>query len=156
MLKTIMRNPIALNPIALKTNLCEWALVGLCALSVVGCTAPSTVPSMPDTAAAPTPAETAPRSAPIRAPPPAGETAPSVSIDRNCQVDADCTVKDVGNCCGAMPACVNKDSRTDPAAVQAECARNGMSSVCGFKDISACTCSNRQCVSENESGAVTR
>jgi len=72
------------------------------------------------------------------------------TIDQSCKTSADCVVKDVGSCCGAMPACVNRNSRTDPAAVQAECARKGMSSVCGFNDITACTCANGQCVSEQE------
>ena len=71
-------------------------------------------------------------------------------IDQTCKTNADCVVKDVGSCCGAMPACVNRNMRTDPAAVQAECARKGMSSVCGFNEITACTCAGGQCISEQE------
>lgn len=47
--------------------------------------------------------------------PPAATTPAAVVIDRSCRSDADCTVKNVGNCCGAYPACVNVTSPTDPA-----------------------------------------
>ena len=69
----------------------------------------------------------------------------AVTVDTTCKSNADCAVKNVGNCCGAMPACVNKDSPTDPAAVQAQCNAKGMMGVCGFKEISACQCDNGQC-----------
>lgn len=85
-------------------------------------------------------------------PRPIGET-PS-NPDRSCKTDADCVVKDVGNCCGAMPACVNKDARTDPAAVQAQCARQGMSSVCGFKEVTSCSCVAGTC--QDGGGAVAQ
>lgn len=68
-----------------------------------------------------------------------------VAIDATCRSDADCTVKNVGNCCGYYPACVNIDSPTDPKGVQAECAKKGIASVCGFPEISACTCSQGRC-----------
>lgn len=68
-----------------------------------------------------------------------------VRIDRSCGTDADCTVKDVGNCCGAAPACVNVDSPTDPKAVQAACAKKGMASICGFKPIDHCQCVEHEC-----------
>lgn len=73
-----------------------------------------------------------------------------VILDRSCKTDADCTVKNVGNCCGAYPACVNKSSPTDPQGVQAECAKNGIASVCGFNEITACRCVRNQCVDEQE------
>ena len=66
-------------------------------------------------------------------------------VDRSCRSDADCAVKNVGNCCGYYPACVNKDSPTDPEGVQAQCAKSGMMSVCGFADISACSCNAGTC-----------
>jgi hypothetical protein len=47
---------------------------------------------------------------------------------------------------------VNVNSPTDPKAVQAECARKGLMSVCGFPDISACTCNQGRC--EAASGAL--
>ncbi|MFC5579353.1 hypothetical protein ACFPOA_15175 [Lysobacter niabensis] len=69
----------------------------------------------------------------------------AVAIDATCKTDADCTVKNVGNCCGYYPACVNVDSPTDPKRVQAECAKKGLASVCGFPEISSCTCSQGHC-----------
>lgn len=65
--------------------------------------------------------------------------------NRGCKTDADCAVKDVGNCCGRFPMCVNKDAKTDPAAVQAQCAKDGMASICGFEEVSACQCVQGQC-----------
>lgn len=73
----------------------------------------------------------------------------AVAIDTSCTRDADCTIKNVGNCCGDYPACVNVDSPTDPEAVQAQCARTGMASVCGFPSISACQCVAGQCRGDN-------
>jgi hypothetical protein len=71
----------------------------------------------------------------------------TVVIDTTCRTDADCAVKDVGNCCGYYPACVNKDSPTDPEGVRAQCAKSGMASVCGFREISACSCNAGKCES---------
>lgn len=71
----------------------------------------------------------------------------TVVIDASCRTDADCTVKDVGNCCGYYPACVNKHSPTDPEGVRAQCAKTGMASVCGFREISACSCNAGKCES---------
>ena len=66
-------------------------------------------------------------------------------LDRSCRVDTDCAVKNVGNCCGHFPACVNVDAQPDPAAVQAACAESGMASVCGFREIQACSCVASTC-----------
>jgi len=76
-----------------------------------------------------------------------GDRSGPVQVVRSCKTDSDCIVKDVGNCCGAMPACVNKDSPTDPAAVRAQCAKDGMASVCGFTEIAGCRCANGRCIS---------
>ncbi|TXH66264.1 MAG: hypothetical protein E6Q88_12310 [Lysobacteraceae bacterium] len=65
--------------------------------------------------------------------------------DRSCKTDADCAVKDVGNCCGAYPMCVNKNASTDPAAVQAQCAKDGMASICGFREVRGCSCVEGAC-----------
>ena len=73
----------------------------------------------------------------------------AVAIDTTCKTDADCTVKNVGNCCGYYPACVNVDSPTDPQGVQARCAKEGMASVCGFQEISACSCKQGHCEAES-------
>lgn len=69
-----------------------------------------------------------------------------LSLDRSCTVDADCAVKDVGNCCGMLPACVNVAAEPDPARVQADCAAAGRSSICGFQELSGCQCVDSQCV----------
>ena len=115
-------------------------------------TQPSTARS-PDAAAplAPAPGP-APVQAPSRKPPPRmsdplpPEVLPApVTVDRSCRTSADCAVKDVGNCCGAYPSCVNRNSRTDPAGVQAECAKRGMASVCGFPDVTGCECVEGRC-----------
>ena len=76
----------------------------------------------------------------------------AAAIDSTCRTSADCAVKDVGNCCGTLPACVNKDSPTDPAAVQAQCQGRGMVGVCGFRDIAACQCVNSRCEPEAPEG----
>ena len=82
------------------------------------------------------------------------EPAAPAALDRSCRTSADCVVKNVGNCCGAMPACVNKGARPDPAAVQAQCARQGMSSICGFKEVTGCSCVAGTC--QDEAGAVAQ
>ncbi|MGY4515307.1 hypothetical protein [Lysobacter sp. HA18] len=86
---------------------------------------------------------TAPAHHPIKStglPPQRVEMHGAPKLVTSCASNSDCTVKNVGSCCGAMPACVNKNSPVDPAAVQADCARQGMSSTCGFKDIQSCSC----------------
>lgn len=125
---------------------------------IAGCAAPSTATPAPETD--PT-ARTAqeqmppPRQAPPMGGPLPAERVPSpVPLDTACTVDADCAVKNVGSCCGAMPACVHKDSPTDPAAVQAECARKGLASTCGFREISACTCQDGRCRDASGAGVV--
>ncbi len=70
------------------------------------------------------------------------------SPDRSCRTDADCTVKNVGNCCGYYPACVNVNAKTDPKAVQAQCAKSGQVGVCGFPEISSCQCVKGQCAAD--------
>lgn len=123
------------------------ALVAI-ALSVLlaACAAPSPQ-GTPDPVAGPAPVEQ-PAPAPSLAAPSPGKPRPGaapVAVDRSCSTDADCMVKDVGSCCGYFPACVNTASPTDPAAVKAQCAADGMASVCGFQAISACTCTAGRC-----------
>jgi hypothetical protein len=62
-----------------------------------------------------------------------------------CQTDADCVVKNVGNCCGYYPRCVNQDFVADPAGVSEACKREGMSSVCGFEEPTGCACIAGRC-----------
>ena len=77
-------------------------------------------------------------------------------LDRSCRVDSDCEVKDVGNCCGYFPACVNASARPDPKAVQAACAQSGMASVCGFREIQACACVSNTCEPAASGGVPIR
>jgi hypothetical protein len=136
-------------------------------LALAACAAPAPNGSAQSGADAPTGAETAaptPKPAPSQAQtsPPAPKKPPHTGgplpadpveapgskpgiVDMSCKRDADCAVKNVGNCCGYYPACVNVDSPTDPKGVQAECAKKGVMSVCGFPDISACTCKQGRC-----------
>jgi len=65
--------------------------------------------------------------------------------DTSCQVASDCAVKNVGNCCGHFPACVNADAVVDPEAVRAQCASAGMASVCGWAEIRSCDCVDNRC-----------
>lgn len=83
--------------------------------------------------------------APIDAGTPVQVAGDPLQLDYSCRVDSDCEVKNVGNCCGYFPACVNKDAQPDPQAVQARCAETGMTSVCGFRDIQACSCVQNRC-----------
>jgi hypothetical protein len=129
------------------------ALIAALLLTLAACAAPA--PTNPENATT----QPAPASSPATPPTPAlpepasqpePATSGAVAINRSCKTDADCTVKNVGNCCGYYPACVNVDSPTDPKGVQAECAKKGMMSVCGFPDISSCSCKQGQC----EAGAA--
>ena len=69
----------------------------------------------------------------------------SGAVDMACARDSDCVVKNVGNCCGYFPACVNRDSETFPERVKLQCEKEGRSSVCGFREITSCICVEGQC-----------
>ncbi|MFT3667490.1 MAG: hypothetical protein QM795_02595 [Pseudoxanthomonas sp.] len=112
---------------------------------LAGCAAPAT----PGDGAEPPTAST---------PKPTGGTLPprqagAITVDYACGSNADCAVKDVGNCCGSMPACVNKNSPTDPQGVRAQCAASGMAGVCGFADVTACQCVSGRCEAASSSPA---
>ncbi|NOT88528.1 MAG: hypothetical protein HOP03_10120 [Lysobacter sp.] len=140
----------------------HFAFTALTALLLIGCTAPTPTPDAPSAQPAPAapvaaarPAEP-PVAAPPAATPPGAETAPVADASnpgRSCRTDTDCAVKNVGNCCGAFPSCVNRSAKTDPAAVQAQCAKAGIASVCGFQEVSGCQCVQGQCQNIT-SGAV--
>lgn len=102
----------------------RWALLLCCGALLTaglsGCAAPSEQPTPP------TPAK-------------AG------IVDYRCQADSDCAVKNIGNCCGYYPACVNQHSATYPQQVRADCARDGKMAVCGFREIAACSCNEGRC-----------
>lgn len=74
------------------------------------------------------------------------ENGPARSLDDSCSADTDCEVKNVGNCCGMMPACVNRAFAPDPAQVQAQCAKEGRAGICGFQELSGCQCVDSRCV----------
>jgi hypothetical protein len=77
-------------------------------------------------------------------------------VDYTCRTDADCAVKDVGNCCGRYPACVNRESPTFPERVKAECAKKGEMGICGFPEIKGCACVEGRCASRPDDGSVIR
>ena len=108
---------------------------------LAACAAPSSSPAAAPVAAPEAGATQDAPGAPVDGTPlrpaPAGGT---VQVDRSCTTSADCAVKDVGNCCGRFPACVNKDSPTDPGAVMAQCQAKGIAGVCGYRAIEACEC----------------
>jgi hypothetical protein len=82
----------------------------------------------------------------LATPPDAPALSPaSDAVDDSCKTDADCAVKDVGNCCGYYPACVNAHSATFPDQVKADCAREGRMAVCGFPEIRGCACVKGRC-----------
>lgn len=100
------------------------------------------------------PAQAAPASSPMPASPRLGRPLGSTpaQIDTSCRANADCVVKNVGNCCGYYPACVNINSPTDPQSVKANCTAKGMMSVCGFRDINACSCVAGKCAAGGSKG----
>lgn len=127
---------------ALILSLATWMLAA--------CAAPASVSPVTDSTAVETAARPAP---PMSKPYPARPVSQPVTVDYSCRSDNDCAVKDVGNCCGTMPACVNKDSPTDPQAVRAQCAASGQMGICGFQEISSCQCVNSRCESAQPGGA---
>gem|GEM_PF-537305 len=125
----------------LRNTACVWLTVVTLAAGLAACAAPdlSTRSNAVD--------QTAPVRAPRMSDPlPARRVPPAApKLDFSCVSDADCAVKNIGNCCGYFPACVNKNSPADPGAVRARCASEGMASICGFAEVSACTCSAGRC-----------
>ena len=74
------------------------------------------------------------------------------SIDRSCKADTDCAVKDVGNCCGYYPECVNVNAVLKPEIVRNYCAEMKMAGVCGFPSIESCACVNNACAPSGLAG----
>ena len=71
-----------------------------------------------------------------------------------CEVDNDCVIKDVHNCCGYYPRCVNVGHEPDIEAVQRECREKGIVSVCGFPSITGCRCVEGKCQSMQDGEIV--
>lgn len=118
-------------------------------------TDPATGGPTPDTGPPPGPSVPQPPAVPAdQAPVGDAIAGDPLAPDRSCRTSADCAVKNVGNCCGMMPACVNKDAAVDPAAVKAQCEREGRMSICGFTDVQACACVAGTC--EDAGGALAQ
>jgi hypothetical protein len=133
--------------------------------------APSPADSNPNSkapvqASSPTPSSTTPGTtpeavansatdtSPTLEPTPTNESGTGDKLDLSCKSDADCTVKDVGSCCGYHPACVNKDSPTYAEQVKARCASEGRVGICGFQPVDACTCSAGKCSASQSSDST--
>jgi len=69
-------------------------------------------------------------------------------IDYSCNVDTDCEVKDIRNCCGYFPRCTSKDYNPNPELVAELCIKEGTASICGFEEITSCQCVNNKCESK--------
>ena len=154
------------GPASAARGLAAWLATALVVV-LAGCAAPQTGASgSSGSAADPAPARSEPVATRIAAAPaastPRSKPAPPMSdplpaqrvpdavptparLDVSCKSSADCVVKDVGNCCGYYPRCVNASAKVDPQAVQAQCARSGMASVCGFRTVEACECVQGEC-----------
>ena len=68
---------------------------------------------------------------------PEEEPAPVVPAHFACAADADCVVRNVGNCCGYYPLCANA------AAVLPHPCPDGGFGVCGFADVDSCACGSK-------------
>jgi len=91
-------------------------------------------------ACAPAPGQASSQQTPAEA----GQPAKGI-VDYSCSSDAQCTIKNVGNCCGEHPACVNVDSPTFPEQVKADCEAEGRSGICGFPVLEGCQCVQGHC-----------
>lgn len=87
-----------------------------------------------------------------------GEPRPGVAdtVSLECRTHADCAIKDIGSCCGYNPRCVNKDSATFPEQVQAQCAKEGRVSTCGFPTIASCECEAGKCAAVSGDNGLVR
>lgn len=115
----------------------------LVAALLAGCAAPANTQAvLANPAPAPTPSA---QSGSNATPAPSRPPSTPAKVQTQCTSDAQCVVKNIGSCCGELPACVNVDSPTDPAAVQAQCQASGRMGICGFRPISACQCQAGTC-----------
>ncbi len=131
----------------------RWSIVLALAFCLNACaTEQAPVKASPAIAAANTTQPSPPRSARLLPNQPRGE------VNYSCASNADCVVKNVGNCCGYYPGCVNSSSPTFPDQVKAQCAAQKMHGVCGFPADSGCQCVEHRCVTTagpgNGGGAV--
>lgn len=68
------------------------------------------------------------------------------SINYTCQIDSDCVIKDIRNCCGYRPKCTNNNAVVNATFVKDICEREGLAGVCGFPAIDFCKCEDNKCV----------
>lgn len=66
-------------------------------------------------------------------------------INKNCETDLDCTVKNTGNCCGDYQECVNKNFSPNLNLVKELCSKENNMGICGFKEINKCGCVDKKC-----------
>ena len=117
-------------------------------IAMAGCAPAANEPvaaPAPERAPLPQPAQRAPKELLVQG-----------GVNYECSVPADCAIKDVGNCCGSYPQCVNKDSPTFPEQVKANCEKQGMSSICGFPDIASCDCIEGRCTGLPGAGVMQK
>ena len=135
-------------------TLSRLLLLAALAIALAGC--PQTAPPVHgDAAPAEHPVMPAP-APPVRHKPaprmggplPAQVVPQPVKLDYSCRADSDCSVKNVGSCCGTYTACVNKDSPADPDAVRAQCAKEGRVSSCAIRNITHCGCQQGRCAAQ--------
>ena len=67
------------------------------------------------------------------------------SIDYSCSTDSDCIKKNVGNCCGFFPKCVNKNFEPNKGLLKELCKEENAFSICGYPEITSCKCTNNKC-----------
>lgn len=80
------------------------------------------------------------------------DSAVPATLVLSCTTDADCVVKNIGNCCGYFPACLNKNSPTSPDLVLAQCERDQQMAQCGHPMIYGCRCESGFCRVDPEAG----
>jgi len=81
-----------------------------------------------------------PMDASIRDAAPADASQDAGSSPYACQTNNDCTIRDVGNCCGYYPRCANANAIFTPPSCS-----GGQAGVCGFPAIDSCTCRQNVC-----------
>ena len=73
-----------------------------------------------------------------------------LSINYTCEQAQDCEIKDVRNCCGYHPKCVNKNSIVNGTLVKELCEHGAQTGLCGFQDIKSCKCEKNMCIGSEE------
>lgn len=72
------------------------------------------------------------------------------AIDTSCRTVEDCEIKDVRNCCGYFPKCVNKDFEVaSPEFVAKRCEIEGLFGSCGFVAFQNCDCVDNNCIAHH-------